>query len=56
MRPRSRPCSSGWSTGRRTPTSPASDPDALAQLPEIERADWQKLWADVAALLAKTKE
>jgi hypothetical protein len=25
--------------------------DALSALPESERADWQKLWADVAALL-----
>jgi hypothetical protein len=31
---------------------------ALARLPEAERADWRKLWADVAALLkeaGKTK-
>ena len=28
-------------------------PDALAKLPEAERKDWQKLWADVAALLQK---
>jgi tetratricopeptide (TPR) repeat protein len=26
-------------------------PDALAQLPQAERAGWHKLWADVAALL-----
>jgi hypothetical protein len=31
------------------------DPAALAQLPEAERADWQKLWADVAALLKKAE-
>jgi hypothetical protein len=29
------------------------DPAALAQLPGAERAQWQKLWADVAALRAK---
>jgi hypothetical protein len=29
------------------------DPSALAQLPDAERQAWQKLWADVAALLAK---
>jgi Tfp pilus assembly protein PilF len=28
---------------------------ALAKLPEAERAQWQKLWADVAALLQKAK-
>jgi len=27
-------------------------PDALAKLPEAERKEWQRLWADVAALLA----
>jgi serine/threonine protein kinase/Flp pilus assembly protein TadD len=31
-------------------------PDALAKLPEAERQDWQKLWADVAATLAKAQE
>ncbi len=25
-------------------------PEALAKLPEAERQDWQKLWADVEAL------
>jgi serine/threonine-protein kinase len=30
------------------------DPTALAGLPEAERAAWAKLWADVAALLAKS--
>jgi hypothetical protein len=29
------------------------DPKALAKLPEAERQDWQKLWADVQELLAK---
>jgi hypothetical protein len=29
------------------------DPDALARLPEAERAAWQALWADVEALLKK---
>jgi tetratricopeptide (TPR) repeat protein len=28
------------------------DPEALAKLPDAERAQWQRLWADVAALLA----
>src|SRR5262249_2689501 len=27
------------------------DPNALARLPEDERQSWQRLWADVAALL-----
>jgi tetratricopeptide (TPR) repeat protein len=31
------------------------DADALMKLPEGERADWQKLWADLDALLPKTK-
>jgi hypothetical protein len=26
------------------------DPDGLARLPEAERAEWRRLWADVAAL------
>jgi hypothetical protein len=30
------------------------DKDALAKLPEAEREAWQKLWADVAALLEKS--
>ena len=29
------------------------DADALAKLPEAERADWRKLWADVDAVLQK---
>ena len=29
------------------------DPKELAQLPPAERAAWQQLWADVAALLKK---
>jgi hypothetical protein len=28
---------------------------ALAKLPEEERKRWQKLWADVAALLARAE-
>jgi tetratricopeptide (TPR) repeat protein len=31
------------------------DAAALAKLPEAERADWQRLWADVAALLKKAE-
>jgi tetratricopeptide (TPR) repeat protein len=31
------------------------DAAALTKLPEAERADWQKLWADVAALLKKAE-
>jgi hypothetical protein len=30
------------------------DPAALAKMPEAERADWQKLWADVEALVKKS--
>jgi Flp pilus assembly protein TadD len=30
-------------------------PEALAKLPEGERPDWQKLWADVEELLAKAR-
>ena len=30
-------------------------PDALAKLPEAERPDWQKLWADVADTLARAQ-
>jgi eukaryotic-like serine/threonine-protein kinase len=29
--------------------------EALAELPEVERVAWDKLWTDVAALLAKTR-
>jgi hypothetical protein len=29
------------------------DPDVLATLPPTERQDWQRLWADVAALLPR---
>jgi tetratricopeptide (TPR) repeat protein len=32
------------------------DPKALAKLPEAERQDWQKLWADVKELFAKAGE
>jgi superkiller protein 3 len=32
----------------------ARDKDALAKLPEDERQAWQKLWADVAALIERT--
>jgi tetratricopeptide (TPR) repeat protein len=31
-------------------------PEALAKLPEGERSDWQKLWADVEATLAKVRQ
>jgi serine/threonine-protein kinase len=31
------------------------DPDALAQLPEAERQQWQQLWADVTALLKRAE-
>jgi hypothetical protein len=31
-------------------------PEALAKLPEGERPDWQKLWADVEATLAKARQ
>jgi hypothetical protein len=30
-------------------------PDALAKLPEAGRRKWQKLWADVADTLARSK-
>ena len=30
-------------------------PDALGKLPEAERKEWQKLWADVAVMLAKAQ-
>jgi Tfp pilus assembly protein PilF len=30
--------------------------EALAKLPEAERQDWQKLWADVAELLARARD
>jgi hypothetical protein len=29
--------------------------EALARLPEAERPQWQKLWADVAELLTRAK-
>jgi eukaryotic-like serine/threonine-protein kinase len=32
------------------------DPEALAKLPETERAEWQKLWAEVKGLLEKAVE
>ena len=32
------------------------DKDALDKLPEAERADWKKLWADVDALLKKVSD
>jgi hypothetical protein len=31
------------------------DPDAQAPLPAAERAAWEKLWADVAALRKKAQ-
>jgi len=30
--------------------------EAIAKLPEAERPAWQKLWADVAATLARAKQ
>jgi hypothetical protein len=30
--------------------------EALAKLPEGERGDWQKLWADVEEMLAKIRQ
>jgi hypothetical protein len=35
--------------------APVRDKAALAKLPEAEREDWQKLWADVAALLKRAE-
>jgi serine/threonine-protein kinase len=32
------------------------DPDALAKLPDAERQAWQKLWADVDAVLKRAQE
>ena len=32
------------------------DTDALGKLPEAERKEWQKLWADVAATLARAQQ
>jgi tetratricopeptide (TPR) repeat protein len=32
------------------------DPEALAMLPEVERKEWQSLWADVEALLKRAQE
>jgi hypothetical protein len=32
------------------------DPQALAGLPADERADWQKLWADLGRLLKQASE
>jgi hypothetical protein len=32
------------------------DQAALAKLPEAERAEWKKLWADVAKLLEKCSD
>jgi Flp pilus assembly protein TadD len=34
----------------------ARDADRLAALPAAERAGWEKLWADVAAVVAKARE
>src|SRR5262249_40387078 len=31
------------------------DPAALAQRPETERQDWQKLWGEVAAILSRVE-
>ena len=38
----------GWLSGVR-------DKNALVKLPEDERAAWQQLWADVAALLKRAE-
>jgi hypothetical protein len=38
-----------------TDLTPLRDAKALAALPEKERAAWQQLWAEVAALQKKTK-
>ena len=35
--------------------APLRDAKELAALPEKERAAWQQLWADVAALLKKVQ-
>jgi hypothetical protein len=32
------------------------DKESLAKLPEAERKEWEKLWADVAALLERTSK
>jgi hypothetical protein len=32
------------------------DASSLARLPAAERADWEKLWADVAAVLAEARK
>ena len=32
------------------------DRSALEKLPDAERAEWEKLWADVAELLKKVQE
>jgi Flp pilus assembly protein TadD len=32
------------------------EPDPLAKLPEVERAEWEKLWADVQATLAAARK
>ena len=41
---------SGWQTG--PALADVRDGAALAKLPEAEREEWQRLWADVSALLA----
>jgi hypothetical protein len=53
-----------WVAGPRTPKhwkedadlAGVRDPAALANLPEAERLEWQKLWADVDATLKKAAE
>src|SRR5262249_30489235 len=42
-----------WQTG--AALASVRDREALAELPEVERVSWDKLWTDVAALLAKTR-
>ena len=40
---------------RDTDLASVRDKEALAKLPGAERGEWQKLWAEVAALLRKTE-
>ncbi len=43
----------GWQTD--PDLAGVRDVHMLAQLPEAERKDWQRLWADVAQVLHKAK-
>ena len=40
---------------RDTDLAGVRDKEALAKLPEAERAEWEKLWTEVAALLKKAE-